>query len=772
MDKPQPDLPRWAGWLVTVRWPLLAVAAALAVACFSVAPALTYDRSIQSMFAAGSPVLQDYEQLQRTFGGNEVVLLVYEQPDLWDERAEWIDRMAAVRRQVEQVPGVASVLSLDRLVEAAPGNRSRSLRALRSLFAGLTHGAEGTTVALICMLEGEIQQDERRAQAIARLAEIAEGLPRGAIAGEPVMITEGFRLVERDADRLTLYAGILLAATIWLCFRTLRWVIIPALVVQLSLLQTRATLVLLGVELTMVSSMLTAVVLVIAVATLMHVAVRHRQMLSQGHRPVAAVHHTIAQLGAPVFWTCLTDAAGFAALMTASVGPVRDFGLMLAIGSVAVLISTALLVPGLLLIGQRRVKPRSSPTAARLSQALAAIPDAIFPHRWKWLGIGATAAAVVSAGVIFLQIESDFTRNFRADSPLVQAYQRVEGQLGGAGVLDVVVPAPADLSWEYLQQVLRLEQQLRDQLGAAPPNGAAGAANADLAGAAQQTGRVPDSVNQHTGLTKVISLADAAVVLSPVNLNRMPRFVRGPALNTGLGLMRRELPDFYDALYGQDPLTGDYSMRLMLRTWERQPAEAKTELIARVEQIAREHFPEARVTGYFVLLSDLIRTLLADQWITFAVAMAAIVLMMVTAYQRLLWGVLALLPNVVPVLLVLGGMGWLSQVVAGVGRVNMGVAMIAAVSTGLSVDGSVHYLFSYRRHRRWGAGHLDALSAAHWEVGRSLGLATLSLVLGLLVLCTSSFMPTVYFGALASLAMVGGTAGNLIFLPLLLRADD
>jgi predicted RND superfamily exporter protein len=102
----------------------------------------------------------------------------------------------------------------------------------------------------------------------------------------------------------------------------------------------------------------------------------------------------------------------------------------------------------------------------------------------------------------------------------------------------------------------------------------------------------------------------------------------------------------------------------------------------------------------------------------------------------------------------------------------MGAAMIAAVSVGLSVDGSIHYLMDYQRRRAAGLGPAVALQQVQSAVGRAATFATLALVVGFSTLAASDFVPTIYFGVLVSLSMVGGLAGNLIALPLALRALD
>ena len=99
----------------------------------------------------------------------------------------------------------------------------------------------------------------------------------------------------------------------------------------------------------------------------------------------------------------------------------------------------------------------------------------------------------------------------------------------------------------------------------------------------------------------------------------------------------------------------------------------------------------------------------------------------------------------------------------------MGSAMIAAVSLGLSIDSSIHYIFAYLRAKKLGASESDAIKSAHGTVGLSMIFATLALIVGFSVLATSKFTPTVYFGSLVSLAMLGGLLGNLVILPILLR---
>ena len=192
-------------------------------------------------------------------------------------------------------------------------------------------------------------------------------------------------------------------------------------------------------------------------------------------------------------------------------------------------------------------------------------------------------------------------------------------------------------------------------------------------------------------------------------------------------------------------------------------------MIRQLEAATWRQFPEARVTGYFVLLADLIGNLLLDQWRTFWVATLGIGLLMVVAFRDWRLVLIALIPNALPILIVLGSMGWLSVWIWPELKINMGTAMIAAVSMGLSIDSTIHYIAGFQKSLRDGLTFDEALASAQQSVGKAMVLSTLALIVGFSVLATSHFIPTVYFGALVSLAMLGGLLGNLVLLPLLLR---
>jgi len=744
-------VPRVVDLLIAHRFWLLLTAVILAVVAFFPARRIEFDRSVENMFAPDDPLLKPYEKLKRTFGGNEIAVAVYADEELLAADGRGMRRLAAVREKLAEVPGVKAALGLDqplgigKIVEPEDEVAAR----VRRLFEGYMHSADGKIAAVVCML---IPQSDPKApprqQTINRLRTIVRPLRCGMITGEPVMVADGFHYIEQDGRRLGLASTILLGVVILACFRSLRWMIVPLVVVQFALLLTRATLVWSGLRLSMVSSMLTAIVTVVGIAMVIHVIVRFREARLSGLLPREALSHTGRLLAAPVFWACTTTAIGFASLLVAKVGPVRDFGIMMAIGTISVIVSAASVLPACVLWGRFDTDPKRTWGEELLDAGLKHVVRGV--RQWpKTIGLTTLVlAALAAAGAFRLEVETDFTRNFRADSPVVRSYEFVETNLGGAGVWDIVLPAEEHLDWGYLTKVRRLEHRLRTEVVIESSDG-------------------KDSL----GLTKVLSLADAVSAGSPRDLSRVRlSSVRNVLVNMGIDKMTLLMPALVEALHGEDPdRPGRYYYRIMLRSAERQPSSQKQRTIQQVEAICCEEFPPsddsagAEVTGFFVLLTNLIDSMLRDQWLAFGVAIAGIGLMMLAAFRSPVMAGVTLVPNVLPIVVVTGLMGWMDL------KINMGAAMIAAVSMGLSIDSSIHYVTAFRRAWDEGKSVDDALAAVQQSVGRAMVFSTLALIVGFAVLATSQFVPTVYFGILVSLTMLGGLAGNLVVLPLLLK---
>ncbi len=769
-SKPSPqrrklDLARLA---VQHRIVLVLVAFVSMLVALPAARRLQLDRTISAMFDPNDPTLTDYLELQETFGGNAVVMLVYRDNDL--DSTAGFRRNQQIAAEVSTIEGVRDrgILSPSVLSDAvdaispenllSPGDDTPALirngdevaAGFDALFAGYTHSADHSRAAVVAMLD-----PKHPPSTILELKRIANSLPDRfgqhvsdvALVGEPVLVHDGFALIQRDGARLATLTVALLSIVVLVSLLDLRLVLLMAGIIVWSITVTRAITVAIGAQASLVSTILTAIVTVISVATVLHLGVRFRIARRRGYDQREACERTIALLAIPVFWTCVTDAAGFAALSFSRIVPVQQFGLMIATAATSVCIATALLAPAALMLPSLSMASRLHAKQQRVARSLRRLCICMagwFVQRRRAVVVVALSVTIFSiAGVIRSETETSFLKNFKTRSGVVKAYEDVEQAFGGAGVWDVILDAPDQLSGDYLQQVRELEEKLRA---------------IDVEG---------------VRLTKVLSLADADLVATRSPLLK----IATPTIR--LSGMQLKMPVFFDALLAKQP--SDRTFRVMLRSKEHVGANQKANLIARVEQVVAEHTSSeswlkslgsreqtqtGRVTGYYVMMARLVEKLVGDQWRCFAASGILVWLLLIVATRSLRLATAALVPNLMPVFVILAIVGLVG------GRINMGAAMIAAVSIGLSIDGSVHFLAGYQRHRR--NGHHPHRSAIHAAggIGVPVVLATVALVIGFSILAGSEFVPTATFGMLVAATLASGTMINLTLLPSLICSVD
>ncbi|MEO2015126.1 MAG: MMPL family transporter [Fuerstiella sp.] len=750
--------------LILLRNYLLLAAVIAVVVSIPISGRLEFDQRIESFFAEDNPDILRLLESRQDFGGDEFVVVAWTEERLLDIEGDYPESLAAAlevdmlhrvdadvaRRihataaQLNQIPGVNAEKTQH--LPDMRDLRDRDLRfkntrkAVFRLFEGTLIGRDGRTTGIVLELMPEAEAEILRAETLGQIRAVAESLSADlavevAVAGEPVQVFDMFRLVEEDGQILFVVSLAILSTVLVAMFRSLRWVLAPVGLVLGSVVATRAILYLAGAQLSMVSSMLNSLVTVIGIATCMHVIVHYRDLRrdmalqppdanAKSDFPAVA-RQTLADMAAPIFWTCVTTAVGFGSLLVSQITPVRSFSVMMCLATGVVLLGSFIILPATLGSGSRLRPPANVPMERWLDRALRLTCRGVEQKPLLTAVICLVLFVAAIPGVFRLTIETDFSKNFKESSSIVQSLKFIESRLGGAGSWEVSFDTPENLTNDFLNVVQELTGELRALT-------------------------TEDDSIRILSLTDVLSLPPR--VLSPVKT---------------LEKATRKQPRLIETLYNEQ----SRRMRIILRSMEQQSSENKVAQIAKIRTCVREFFasrPELSQTtqpaasGMFVLLAELIRSLLDDQLRSFVVATVGILACMTIAFRSLRIGLISLLPNIFPVAMVMGTLGWIGM------PVNIGTAMITSVSMGLTVDSTIHYITAFERARRT-TSVTEALQIAHAGAGRAVVFASLALVAGFMVLTASRFVPLVYFGALLSLSMVGGIFGDLVLLPLLLR---
>lgn len=727
-------------WLVAYRNRILTAVILLLIPAIPTASRLRFDQTIESFFSDDNPDIRLLQKTRQDFGGDEFVIVAWREtgllrsdgeqryPELSEKAAE---RISQLSDQLGQLPGVDGDRTRDlvRFLHKAPKNRNIR-RALLKLFDGILIGPDQETTAVVLQLfpadpvhatvTGSSRDDEMlrptREETIREIRRVvAAAIPGASVAGEAVQLQDMFDLVERDGNLLYLASLLVLSVMLFVIFRQLRWVLASVGIVVASVTMTRAVLVMADAELSMVSSMLNSLVTIISISTTTHIIVYYRELRATLNAEEAAVR-TFRELWHPVLWTVITIAVGFAALLVSEINPVRSFAIMMTLGTIMVLVMTALILPATFASGRHVPVPGRVRMEERIDRVLDRMAILIDRHPMATTVLCLLLTGVTLPGLFLMQVETDFSKNFRDSSPIVRSLKFIESQLGPAGSWDVAFDVPSPVTDEFLDQTAELTSSLKE-------------------------------LRQGDTRLDVLSLNDA--------VNIPPRM--GTAVRRFETLQNRQ-PELVGSFYSSE----HRRMRIVLRSPEQQPTEKKLRQIQQVREVVAAYFPgeTATASGLFVLMARIIESLLSDQLRSFLWACAGTVVCMAIAFRSLRIGFISLVPNVFPIALVTGSLGLLHI------PVNIGTAMIASVAMGFTC--SVHYIAVFEEALPRN-GVSRSLQIAQGSVGKAVVLAHIALVAGFMVLTVSEFIPLVYFGALLSLSMLGGLISDLVLLPLLLR---
>jgi predicted RND superfamily exporter protein len=777
----------------------LAVAAALLALAALVLPGFRVDEDADSLTLETDPGRLAYERVREIFGSDDyVVVAVAPEDPASDESVRLLERLSDGLEGLGSlmlpdgtvVPGVSRVLSpsRQRLFRSVPGipaplaalreftlsspevDRVLALEELRDneLVRGSLVSADGTTFAVIAYLAADSPAErdedaggaghsehpaslagfvrpsderERRRERIRtvvraireRVVDAEPGLAEVRASGLPTIVVDMVDALRRDLLTLGALAALFMVIVLAVALRTPRWVLLPALTVALVIAVVLSGMVLAGKSSTVVTANLSALLVIVAIAHAIHIAVRFREVTAShpGLDSRQSAVRTALGIGRPCLYAALTTAVGFASIAVSDIRPNVDFGVAMALGALfAWLASFWVIPPALALL------PREGAGARRQgwdTDALERTAGWVVRHARPIAGVAAAFALVAGAGVLQLDAETRFTDYFRSSSPVSRGLEFIDGRLGGTTPLEVVLRAQREGAFLDEEQFDAIAS-VHEWLAARPEIGA---------------------------VTSIASLRrEAAKILAPLG---------GPAPTP------RQLVQLAEGTLGRAALRGlleefvteDFATaRVLARVRESEPGldrqrlleELRSHLASRPE-IARL---EPEVTGMFVLYTNMLSSLVGSLVRSSGTVTAALLLMMTLLFRSLRVALVSFVPNLLPVLIVLGAMGWIGI------PLDMMTMMIASVTLGISIDATIHYTVRYRRERERGGTIDDALLRAHGGTGRAIFYTAATVVGGMWVLCFSEFLPTVWFGLMTSAAMVVSIAASLVLLPALL----
>jgi len=721
-------------------------------------PRLRIDESAEGLMVERDPARAFYEQARQRFGSDNLTVVLVKADDVFTPAAltavrrlsDGLERVAGVSRvesltTTRNIKGEGDALTTDPLVGAVIPTAPAELARLRAdalgsrVLVGNLVAADGRATALVVYADsrpGETAFNRRFTTDVDALVarETRPGLTIYQV-GAPMTKATYAQYLKADQRTIIPLSTVVLIVTLFLAVRTLQGVVIPVVTAVVSIVWSLGLMAVTGIPLTILTAIIPSLMLAIGFTEDVHMISEYHHRLEHGDDKLTALRTMLGESAMPILVTTATTVLGFGSLITTDITMLIQFGYASAMALTANYVVTMLLLPPML---RWWAVPRRLRRVARVDESPhGGIPRLMqrlgeFNLRWRVPILVAWGALTLAslAGWLTLRVNTDLISFFPERSAIRQRVADLSRSLAGGLAFYVVVDTGHDDGIKN-PAVLRRIAGLQDHLAA--------------------TGRVDKTVSVADYVRKMhreMHGGDPAFETIPETSDQVAQYL--------LMLEGRELEKFVDFkaaaanIVVRHHLTGSGDLSALLRDIER--------------HVARDFPPTVivRATGEEVLFNNASDYMAINELTSFSSTFVIIGVIHALLFMSLKAGILSLIPNVVPILMLYGFMG-----LVGI-PLNTSTAMIATVAIGIAVDDTVHHMVTYSRQLNELHDQRRAMFETLRIEGRPIIYVSIALAAGFLTLVASNFVATVYFGVLAAFVMLVAMLAELTLTPILM----
>ncbi|MBI4516001.1 MAG: MMPL family transporter [Deltaproteobacteria bacterium] len=737
---------------------VIALTAVVTLAFAAQFPKITIDTDPKHMLPATSPVRQYNDQVEKEFALHADVIAL----GIVNERGiinrQTLARIAALTREIQKLPGVIArdVVSfatidnitarggdlvarpvLDRVPETeAELDAFRVALLGNPLFINRIVSPDATATVIYVPIE-PTADGKAIADAIRRLLPHDGGDDRFLLAGDPVARDTFGAEMFRQMGLFSPIAGMVMCVALWLMFRSVPLVVANMAVAMVSIIWCMGLLIGLGFPVHIMSSM--SPVFLMAIATdSVHIFNEFAFRFSEVRDKPRAVRDTIASVGGPVFYSDVTTAVGFASLATASIIPVRIFGLFVGFGTLVILLMSFTLVPAILMLLREDRVPNVALGAGRsaVPARLSRLGELCVRRAGAIAIAGAAVLAVAVAGLFRIHVNNNMVHWFKADSEVRTADRILSARLGGTSTAYLVVRGAGEDAMKdpaMLRAIAALQRE----------------------------------VERDPRVGKTFSVADYVTRINRVLHDDTRAFERIPDSAEEIGqylflLSTAAKPSDMDNVV--DYPFQQANVFVQLKSWD---AGVMADVLRRTEAYLSAHPLPGGATvhpagiAYFNLVWS--NEVLWGMIESFMAGLVLVLLLLVAQTRSLWWGALSFLPLLFTIAVIYGVVGLAGK------DFDMPVAVLSTLSLGLAVDFAIHFVARFQqRYRECG----DLHAALVWTVarpGRGIFLNALLFALGFAVMVFADLTPYITVGVLMAAIMLLSALTSVVYLPGLIQ---
>jgi len=569
------------------------------------------------------------------------------------------------------------------------------------------------------------------------------------LGGIPMITDDMITFIRNDLVNFGIGVLAFILVTLIIIFRRVIWVITPIINCIYAVIFMIGLLGYLDWKVTVISSNFISLMLILTLSMNIHIIVRYRQIYSsRENSKFNSISETMKKMIWPCLYTALTTVVAFASLVFSDIKPVIDFGYMMVIGLTTLFITSFTLLPCVIIIlsNDKNSIINDSQTSLFITDMLANVAR----NHGKYIYTATVFISIITIyGLFQLKVENSFINYFRSDTEIHKGMKLIDNELGGTTPMDII------LKFDNTQN--SIDDDFDELLG---DDEEVKSSNWFTTEKINKIKYVHDYLDNNQYIGKVLSLASSIRVAEIVNDNK--------ELNSlEMSLLYKKLPDEVKDIAVNPYLSIENNeARINVRILDSDKDLRRSELINSIKSdLTSDPYLQSddiTVTGILILYNNMLQSLFNSQIKSLGFVMLIIALMFLLLFRSFKLMVIGIVPNLLSALLVLGIMGILNL------PLDMMTITIAAITVGIAVDNSIHYIYRYKEEYYTYQDYLKTVSVCHSSIGRAIFFTGITVIFGFSILILSNFIPTIIFGTLTGLAMFVALISVLTLLPRLL----
>ena len=748
------------------------------------------DASSDTLLIEGDPDLKYLKEITNRYGAKEFLVLTFT-PKGPITSEETINNLLSLKYKIQSLEWVHSVITILDIPllnnsDKPLNERLKNFKTLKDrdvdkergfseilnspVFRNFVISEDGSTTGIIVYLKKgkdtanlnkkdlEKYKDEAKRKNHENILEIREVIKSYSdtgkifLGGIPMIADDMMTFIKNDIIVFGVGVLLFIIATLWFVFRKLIWIIVPISSCFFSVLIMVGLLGLAGWKVTVISSNFIALMLILTMAMNIHMSTRFLQL--RKNNPELSNFEIISMTTNKMFWpiiyTALTTICAFLSLIFSEIKPIIDFGWMMTLGLITSFIITFTLLPTVLNILSPEKINIEEGNNSKITEFLGRVSINNKLIVFSFTGLIIFLSIV---GISRLEVENSFINYFNKKTEIYKGMKLIDEKLGGTTPLEVILR----FNDNEVENSTEKDDEFEDWGDDENQDNEKYWFTKDKVNKIEEVHRYLDKLPE---VGKVLSFYSILQVATQLNNDK-------PLGTLEMGVLYSKIPDSIKKEI-IDPYISiaDNEARISLRIKDSKENLRRNDLINKInydlENNLKLNKNEFKLGGVLILFNNLLQSLFKSQILTLGFVMIGIFLMFLILFKNLKLSLIGVVPNFIAAFFILGIIGLLGI------PLDMMTITIAAITIGIAVDNSIHYIYRFKEEFALNKNYQETLKLCHSTVGVAILNTSITIVFGFSILVLSNFIPTIYFGVFTGIAMLLAMVSVLTLLPSLI----